>query len=49
MVMILVMMSMMVMMVMMVLREVMVARMASVNCVQRGYYLSDLTSHWTEM
>ena len=33
----------------MVWREVMVARMVSSDCVQRGYYLSVITSHCTEM
>ena len=39
----------MVMMMLMVRRKVMVARMVSSDCVQRGYYLSVITSHWTEM
>ena len=39
----------MVMLMVMCWRKVMVARMVSSDCVQRGYYLSVITSHCTEM
>ena len=29
--------------------EVMVWRMVCIDCVERGYYLTVITSHWTEM